>query len=288
MGDAIFTRRFSVLETIIPPTVNFVSKGTTTISFTLTNNYTKTVDVYWEEGNSNPVTNFVSLEPDETSTTIEITGLTLNTTYTIFAVSQSGSNRSAISSLTETTLNLVQGLRYTWYNTGGEFSSFSHPLTAAQLDNFFNPARSGVSFGGSGFHTTNINFADTTTSAAGGTTGPKPSYLPANAYSWMVEGFIFAPTTGTYTFGVSSDDAADVFVNGQNVAFWYGGHGFSTGWNTSSGQVAGQITLQGGQFYSFRARFEEGSGGDGIQVGWRRPTDGSIALIPASAFFRTP
>lgn len=175
------------------------------------------------------------------------------------------------------------GLTYTYYTQG----SSTNPTTEAGLNALFNTLTVSptVTFGGSGTHSTNINWGDSGQTGAGGVVGSKPAYLPAGQFSWMVEGYILAPETGTYFFGCDGDDAMDVFVNGVNVASFYGGHGFAASWTAGVGQVSGSISLTAGQYYTFRARMQEGGGGDGFQVGWRKPSDSSIALIPSSAFF---
>lgn len=178
----------------------------------------------------------------------------------------------------------ISGLNYVYYTQG----TSTNPTTEAGLAALFNTATSSptVTFGGSGVHSTDINWADVATTGAGGATGTKPAYLPANQFSWQVEGYILAPETGTYFFGCDGDDAMDVFVNNVNVANFYGGHGFAASWTAGVGQVSGSISLTAGQYYTFRARMQEGGGGDGFQVGWRKPSDGAIALIPSSAFYR--
>jgi hypothetical protein len=158
-------------------------------------------------------------------------------------------------------------LVYTFYNhTFG-----SHPNNEAELDAFFTPG-SNVTFGGTGIHATNINFSTVT--------GGKPGYLPADFYSWMVEGDIIIPTSGTYTFGVDADDATDITIDGTVVASWYGGHGFADDLGASHSGVVG---LKAGS-HRFRARFEEVGGGDGIKVYWRKPGDSGFSLIPAENF----
>jgi hypothetical protein len=181
--------------------------------------------------------------------------------------------------------NLTSGLIYQWYNTSSYFTANSHPTTEVAFNNFFRERNTGVTLQVTGLHSGTINWGNGGQAGAGGTAGPKPSYLPNDGFSWIVSGFIYAPETGTYQFGVDGDDAIDVFVDGQNVASWYGGHGFANSWTAGSGQVSGTITLEAGKYYPFRARMEEGGGGDGIQVGWRKPSDASIALIPASFLF---
>ena len=179
---------------------------------------------------------------------------------------------------------LSSGLDYQWnYNTG----SPAYPSSAGQFDSFFDGGSAVSSLGGSGIHTTFISWGNGGQSGGVGRTTGRMGYLPESYYSWKVTGLVQAPVTGTYQIGVDGDDAVDVFINNQLVAYWYGGHGFSGNNNFSQGaQVSGSITLQAGQFYSFQARMQEAGGGDGIQVAWRLPGRGSFELIPGSAFYR--
>ena len=174
----------------------------------------------------------------------------------------------------------VTNLNYEWYDTSTYYSNNDHPTSSSELDNFFDSSLSGVSFGGNGLHENEINWGDSGQTGGGGTVGSKPSYLPADGYSWKAEGYIYAPESGTYTFGVDSDDASDVIVNGTVTAYWYGGHGFEGSWTAGTGQNTGSVSLTGGNWYPFKARMSEGSGGDGIQVGWQKPSDSSINVIP--------
>lgn len=178
------------------------------------------------------------------------------------------------------------GLTYREYTLGGT----GNPTTEYELDLLFRNILFGSStFAGSGIHTTDINWSNNLIIGAGGQTLAKPTYLPANQFSWVVEGYILAPETGTYTFACDGDDAMDVFVNGQNVANFYGPHAFSGVWSGNPSypqQTTGTIDLVAGEYYPFRARMQDGTGDNGMQVGWRKPSDAAIALIPASAFYR--
>jgi hypothetical protein len=184
------------------------------------------------------------------------------------------------------------GLYYTLYVTTDYFTANGHPANQTAMDGFFSISAT-VYLGNFGIYYGAINWGDSGQTGAGGVLGPKPVYIPADGFSWQVEGFIYAPETGTYTFGCVGDDAIDVFVNGVNVANFYGGHGTTTSWtggttaNPVAGinQFSGTINLVAGKFYTFKARMEEGAGGDGIQVGWRKPSDSVISLIPGD-FFR--
>jgi hypothetical protein len=190
---------------------------------------------------------------------------------------------SGSSNGTSSTIPIATGLTYNYYTIG----SVVGPTTEAGFNALFDTATISptVTFGGTGTHSLNINWGDAGQTGAGGVVGSKPVYLPADQFSWSVEGFILAPETGTYTFGVDSDDGSDVHVNGVNVANFYGPHGFFGAWTGGANQNSNTIYLQAGQFYSFRARMQDGAVNDGIQVGWRKPSDSSIGLIPASVFF---
>jgi PA14 domain/Bacterial lectin len=164
----------------------------------------------------------------------------------------------------------------------------THPNTESEMTSYF------TTYGtqqGTGTYNGIISWSDNhdVTSGAGGNTGVKPSYMNTNGIAWVTEGYILAPETGIYTFGVDSDDASDLFVNNVRVANFYGPHGFSANaWSgnpTYPQQTTGSISLQANTFYSFKARMEEYNGGDGIQVGWKKPSDSSITLIPGSAFY---
>jgi len=181
-----------------------------------------------------------------------------------------------------TTASLNQSTLLATYYTQ---SAATNPTTEAGLDALFNTATVSpvVTFGGSFLHTTTINWSSTGLTGAGGATGAKPTYLPAEQFSWRAEGYILAPTTGTYSFAVDGDDAVDVFVNGVNVANYYGGHAFAGTWQTGTG--TGTIYLTGGQYYTFRARQQDGAVIDGIQVGWKKPGDDSYSIIPNNNFY---
>jgi hypothetical protein len=168
-------------------------------------------------------------------------------------------------------------IRYEWYDTQTYYNNNSHPNSASGLDQFFDPSNSGVNVGGSGIHENSVAWGD-----SGQAPNSKPSYLPSDGFSWKVDGSIYVPETGTYTFGVDSDDASDVFINGTQVASFYGGHGFNGNFNNN-----GTIDLEKGN-HSFRARMEEGGGGDGIHVAWQKPSDSSFSTVPQENYLHGP
>ena len=84
----------------------------------------------------------------------------------------------------------------------------------------------------------------------------------------VVSGYFIPKQTGTYTFSIEGDDAVDLFINNQNVANHYDGHG-----NSAIGTHTGTISLVAGKKYLFRARFQEAGGGEVLQLFWKKPSE---------------
>lgn len=89
-------------------------------------------------------------------------------------------------------------------------------------------------------------------------------------FAIMISGTFIPEETGTYTFTCVGDDAVDLFINNVNVANYYGSHAIG-----ALGSTAGSITLEAGNFYSFRARMQENGGQEGLRVFWRKPSQAS-------------
>jgi hypothetical protein len=79
-------------------------------------------------------------------------------------------------------------------------------------------------------------------------------------YAMVIEGYIQIPSSNTYSFGLSSDDGSDAFVNGIKVADWYGAHEDSG----PSGNFY-PIFLTTGR-YPIKVRLQERSGGDIVRL----------------------
>lgn len=104
-------------------------------------------------------------------------------------------------------------------------------------------------------------------------------------FSLKFEGYIYAPTTGVYTFATDSDDASEIEVDGQIVVSWYGSHGA----DGDLDEHTGQITLSQG-YHEFIYRYQQGSGDMSWRAGWAKPSEGEededISVINASYFYR--
>jgi hypothetical protein len=89
-----------------------------------------------------------------------------------------------------------------------------------------------------------------------------------DGFTIVVSGYFIPKQTGTYTFTIEGDDAVDLFINNQAVASHYGPHG-----NGAIGTHTGTIALTAGKKYLFRARMQEGGGGEVMQLFWKKPSE---------------
>jgi hypothetical protein len=106
-------------------------------------------------------------------------------------------------------------------------------------------------------------------------------------YGGMLEAYIEAPGTGTYSFGINSDDWGEVWVaTAPNIRT---GLKKMVNLNGCCRRVWGQttVTWQKGQKYYLKAIYKEGGGGDYLQVGMKHagkeyfPIPVSMAKAPA-------
>ena len=119
----------------------------------------------------------------------------------------------------------------------------------------------------------------------------------ANNYGVRVSGYLCAPETGTYYFWVAGDDESRLNLSTDNdvsnvvtiasVPDWTS----SREWNKFSQQKSVGIQLVQGLSYYIEAFMKEGSGGDNLAVGWRRPSEGNgstpTEVIPGNVLSTT-
>ena len=169
-------------------------------------------------------------------------------------------------SITTTTTNSNTSVRiFKTHNGNGSTSQYSqYPSTRSEMDKCFNTSYSNTTLYWSGTisGTYSLNFNQYTTLTGQGAS--VPNY--GDYYATEVT-FSFTPKeTGNYTFGLTSDDGGDLWlVNSGSVIEWYGGKGVGQ-------YVYGTVSLTKGTTYSFIARMQEYSGGDGLYVYWKRPS----------------
>ena len=150
-------------------------------------------------------------------------------------------------------------VNYTSYKTHNgtaalnQYGQFAN--TAAEFDNMLNTANSNTTI----THTGEVTLA---IMCDGSTQTP---HWGGDLYAIKFE-FWFIPTqTGSYRFGINSDDASDISVDGTIIATYYGGHG-------AGGYQYGSKSMVAGTRYKIVTRYQEYGGGDALYVRWSRPS----------------
>jgi len=151
------------------------------------------------------------------------------------------------------------------HNGNGTTSQYAqYPSTRTEMDKLFNTAYSHTTLYWSGTISGNssLNFNQyTTLTSAGASVPPSGDY-----YSTEVTFYFVPKETGTYSFGLTSDDGGDLWLVGTgSVIEWYGGKGTGT-------YLYGNASLTKGTTYTFIARMQEYGGGDGLLIHWKRPS----------------
>lgn len=105
----------------IAPSITEVTPGVTSVSFKLTNNMEEPARVYYEIGNATPTANFVDLGANTTSSTLTLTGLSENTSYTLYAQTEYEGEKTSAVSEAFTTLQITYSITQstTSVNEGG-------------------------------------------------------------------------------------------------------------------------------------------------------------------------
>jgi len=104
MGEGFIVRKGGVVSGTLAPSLTLVSKTDSEIVFTITNNDPSTADIFWEQGDTTPDANTLSLASAATSANQTISGLTADTEYIIYAFANAADKAgSATVTLTVTT-----------------------------------------------------------------------------------------------------------------------------------------------------------------------------------------
>jgi hypothetical protein len=144
---------------------------------------------------------------------------------------------------------------YKTHNGNGSTSQYlQFPYTAAEFDAILNTTNSNTTI----THTGEVTLA----TICDGSTGTP--HWASDFYAIKFE-FWFIPTqTGSYSFGINSDDASDISVDGTIISTYYGGHG-------AGGYQYGSKSMVAGTSYKIVIRYQEYGGGDALFVRWSRP-----------------
>jgi beta-glucosidase len=99
--------------------------------------------------------------------------------------------------------------------------------------------------------------------------------LPATNFSTRWTGTLTPPTTGTYTFGLTSDDGSRLFINGTQVIDNWRDQAATTG--------TAQVSLTGGTPVQVEVDYYQAGGDDTVNLGWEPPGNNSIQQAAALA-----
>jgi len=156
----------------------------------------------------------------------------------------------------QTGVGYVNYTSYKTHNGNGSVSQYTQfANNAAGFDAILNTANSNTTI----THTGEVTLA---TMCDGSTATP---HWASDYYAIKFEFWFIPKETGSYKFGINSDDASDISVDGTIIATYYGGHG-------ASGYQYGSTNMVAGTLYKIIARYQEFGGGDALYVRWSRPS----------------
>ena len=112
-------------------------------------------------------------------------------------------------------------------------------------------------------------------------------------FSFLWEGYIIVPVTGTYSFRTNSDDGSKLYLgslNGTGSPYSFTATAIvnNDGLHAPQDATSANLTLTAG-IYPIAATFYEQGGGESMTVSWKTPQSGtSYITIPNSAFADAP
>ena len=103
----------------------------------------------------------------------------------------------------------------------------------------------------------------------------------AETYRASLTGWIMPPGTGNYRFWIITDDNRRLWLSTDRDPANYAEIARESGWrdfndwgNIGDEQVSALIPLEAGKRYWIRGGYEEGGGGENIQIAWASTEDG--------------
>ncbi|MFS4494148.1 Ig-like domain-containing protein [Maribacter sp. 2308TA10-17] len=103
-------------------------------------------------------------------------------------------------------------------------------------------------------------------------------------YGVRVSGYLCAPETGTYYFFVAGNNGSELSLSTSSDAAakvriaYHSNWAGNREWDKFTTQKSQGISLTQGDSYYVEALMKEGTFGDNLAIGWRRPSDGDGAL----------
>ena len=129
---------------------------------------------------------------------------------------------------------------------------------------------------------------------ATGTLSSIDSASVGDSLGQRINGYIVPETTGSYTFYVAGDDAAEFRINSTgtdpaaattvcSVGSWTNQYE----WTKQTSQTSAAISLTAGQMYYFEALHKEAGGGDNVAVAWTGPGIATPTVISGNVLATT-
>ena len=177
---------------------------------------------------------------------------------------------------------------YWVYSThAGNGSTTQYPSNAgtkADMDNIFNTNNSNTTLVKTG-KTNSSKILDWQSSTELNTLG----ITPPNSgvfFAIKVQGTFIPLESGTYYITLESDDASDLFINGNAIISTYSGQAVP-----ALGTHTGSISVTAGQKYFFEARMQQGGGGYGMRMFWKSPVQAAApssyqSSLPANTYYQ--
>lgn len=107
-----------------------------------------------------------------------------------------------------------------------------------------------------------------------------------DSYGLRLRGTLRAPVSGDYRFYVASDNQGAFYLGTGASRFTlqklcavntYSGY---RAWTANTSQASVLVTLAAGQEYAFEAVVKDGGGGDHLSIGWIRPGQTTVEVVP--------
>lgn len=200
---------------VTAPSITYVSRTDSTLTFTLTNNDSQTAIIYYEHSDATPDASSVTVAAGATSANLTITGLSSGVSYTVYAqATRVGVESSNVISFTQTTAS--------WTQLGSEYDKSSSSSLRGTYDSstWFMPT-----FNNSSVYATNWKFVCTSDSGAW-----------SNEYWTRLEVRDYNGTSYTDTSIVSYSGYIVTYINSPGNAF---GNNSNTAASISGGSHIG-------------------------------------------------
>ncbi len=178
---------------------------------------------------------------------------------------------------------------YWIFNThAGNGSTSQYPANAASkvdMDNIFNTNNTNTTLFNTG-RTNSPRILDWQTSAelsAIGITTPNSGTY----FAIKIQGTFIPQESGNYVFTLESDDASDLYINGNAIISTYSGQAVP-----ALGTHVGNINVTAGQKYFFEVRMQQGGGGFGMRMYWKSPVQSTApstytSKLPANTYYQS-